>query len=117
MSAQVVLGDSFQSHCGAIGTYVITVRLLKALGFQSHCGAIGTSGAQADGLSQTSFQSHCGAIGTGRASPAALKLARQLSIPLWCDWDQLQERGPVPAVGPFNPTVVRLGRGGTRPLT
>ncbi len=34
-----------------------------------------------------------------------------LSIPLWCDWDAGYHPRPAVGHGPFNPTVVRLGRG------
>ncbi len=37
-----------------------------------------------------------------------------LSIPLWCDWDGPRRALQLAAHGTFNPTVVRLGRRGSR---
>jgi len=105
------------SHCAFNPTVVRLGRLSgprrRTLppAFQSHCGAIGTWPGVGEGLAAALlFQSHCGAIGTVLLLVGQRQLA-PLSIPLWCDWDFACLMRRFPTKRPFNPTVVRLGRG------
>ena len=105
--------------------------------FQSHCGAIGTGQPGYRPELDADFQSHCGAIGTAFSDWLWAQL-KELSIPLWCDWDRAPGfanpnswrsfQSHCGAIGtmtarehvcdralPFNPTVVRLGPSPRRP--
>ena len=82
--------------------------------FQSHYGAIGTE-LYPEGLGGfRRFQSHYGAIGTIAARLAAIENCR-VSIPLWCDWNDLHcnaahvaPRVSIPLWCDWNPVLVEL---------
>ena len=98
----------FQSHYGAIATFVTKTTLVASVMFQSHYGAIATVQLTPRNVLGIVFQSHYGAIATFPAI-AAHVTAYAVSIPLWCDCDSRWGRQlTVPRFTCFNPTMVRL---------
>ncbi len=58
----------------------------------------------------TLFQSHFGSIGAPRQQWLPRRRI-ELSIPLWFDWGGASSTASLSSPQPFNPTLVRLGRG------
>ena len=94
-----------------------TLRESGKFRFQSHYGAIATFLARVLEMTIAPFQSHYGAIATTPSQSMRPSPALYISIPLWCDCDAAEHLSGV-GRGSFNPTMVRLrpvrGRGGHR---
>jgi len=130
----LVEGAVFQSHCGAIGTPLMSRRhtaTARRLSIPLWCDwdmaelssmrailptfnptvvRLGRGLYSGPPAPAAPFQSHCGAIGT-RPTSRATPSCTHLSIPLWCDWDLVIYLAHHHKLATFNPTVVRLGQG------